>query len=243
MTKISKRKMFRIVWFSFGVTFLVWQWISYQSRGYSDELLESNIEIEVLDSNEKISFINKDHSQLELIFFPGGLVDPLAYVPLARSIAEKGYNIHIIKMPWRMSTKGYNGIKEIFDLKDKETKFVLGGHSQGAKMAAQFVYENPGVISGLYLLGTSHPRDIDMSAFTLPTIKIYAQNDGLASIAEVKENETKLPDQTELVEIKGGNHSQFAYTGKLLLDDDADITREDQHEQVVNHLSLFFEGI
>ena len=243
LKKISKRNWFRIVWFSIVTIFFIWQWSSYQAKGVKKELLESDNKIEVIEDNSKISFIHDTSSILEIIFFPGGLVDPKSYIPLSRKIAESGYNIHIIKMPWRMSTKGYNNIKKIFNLKNKQKKFILGGHSQGGKMAAQFTYENPELISGLYLLGTSHPRDIDMSKIQIPSIKIYAENDGLASVDEVIQNKLKLPKETQLSLIKGGNHSQFGYFGKLLFDGKATKSREKQHQETVNILLNHFEKI
>ena len=46
------------------------------------------------------------------------------------------------------------------------------GHSQGAKMAAQFVYKHPGVIDKLVLIGTTHPRGISLAGRQLPVLKI-----------------------------------------------------------------------
>lgn len=80
-----------------------------------------------------------------------------------------------------MATGGYQQIKTLFSLTDTTIRFVLAGHSQGGKMAAQFAYENKNVLLGLILRGTSHPRVIDLSSFTLPVSKLYASNDGLAS--------------------------------------------------------------
>ncbi len=50
---------------------------------------------------------------------------------------------------------------QMFNL--KKGNYIIGGHSQGSKMASQFVYENPNLMKGLFLLGTSHPRDFDLS--------------------------------------------------------------------------------
>ncbi|MEC8894402.1 MAG: hypothetical protein VX901_13860 [Candidatus Poribacteria bacterium] len=64
-------------------------------------------------------------------------------------------------------------------------------------MASQFVYENPNLMKGLFLLGTSHPRDFDLSERILSTIKLYAEFDGLASVPEVMEtkiNYQKTPN-------------------------------------------------
>ena len=66
-------------------------------------------------------------------------------------------------------------------------------------MAAQFVYENTNLMKGLFLMGTSHPRDIDLSSQSIPSIKLYAENDGLASVEEVMTNKNKLPKNTRLV--------------------------------------------
>jgi VIT1/CCC1 family predicted Fe2+/Mn2+ transporter len=75
-------------------------------------------------------------------------------------------------------------------------------------------------------MGTSHPRDIDLSSQEISCIKLYAENDGLASVAEVMENKNKLPINTDLVLITGGNHSQFGYLGQLLMDNTATISLE-----------------
>jgi len=243
MKKLSKRNWFRLIWFSLGISFFVWQAVTHQPHGVDPKLLNSDQLISVTNDDDKISFINQDGAQIEVLFFPGGMVHPEAYVPLARNIAEQGHNVHIIKMPWRMSTKGYNKINSLFDLGDRQKSFVLGGHSQGGKMAAQFVYENPGLISGLFLLGTSHPRDYDMSSFTIPTIKVYAEHDGLASVEEVNQNKNLLPSATEMFEIKGGNHSQFGYMGHLLMDDQAQISKEEQLSQTVNYLLKFLQQL
>ena len=50
-------------------------------------------------------------------------------------------------------------------------------------------------------MGTSHPRDIDLSLQNIPTIKLYAEHDGLASVEEVMENKNKLPGGAKLTYI------------------------------------------
>ncbi len=242
MTSISLRSVFRIVWFTLVVIFLTWQWFTYQARGVKASLLQDSDQVRVTVDAHKISFRHQQANNLEVLFFPGGLVDPTAYVPLARGLSEAGYNLHIIKMPWRLSTKGYNQIKTLFDLQDEEKKFILGGHSQGGKMAAQFVFENQDLIDGLFLLGTSHPRDIDLSPLAIPTLKLYAEHDGLASVAEVKQNAHLLPENSQLNLLVGGNHSQFAHTGHLLTDGRATISLQDQQLATQQFLLNFLAG-
>lgn len=53
-------------------------------------------------------------------------------------------------------------------------------------MAARFAQLYADELSGLLLIGTSLPKEpaFDLSTITLPVMKIYATNDGLASVAE-----------------------------------------------------------
>lgn len=242
MEKKRFKKGFKIVWFSLVIVFLIWNWSTFQSRNLPKNTLISDTAVEVMETDGQIVFKpKKTVTDLEIIFFQGGLADPKAYAPLCRQIAENGYTCHLIKMPYRFPQKYYKDIAGLFDLKSGQ--YVLGGHSQGAKMAAQFVYEHPGVMKGLFLMGTSHPRDIDLSGLAIPTLKFYAENDGLASVGEVLENKSKLPSNTQLVPIKGGNHSQFGYLGTLLLDNKASISLERQQAIVLKNLVLFLNKI
>ena len=169
------------------------------------------------------------------------MTDPKAYAPLCRQIAENGFTYHLIKMNWRMPQWDYTKIAKMFNL--KKGNYIIGGHSQGAKMASQFVYENPNLMKGLFLLGTSHPRDFDLSERILSTIKLYAEFDGLASIPEVMENKNKLPKNTELVIINEGNHSQFGHLGKFLTDETAEISLAEQQRLAIGKLTVFLREL
>ncbi|WP_338359026.1 alpha/beta hydrolase [Yeosuana marina] len=240
--KIKKRNIFRLIWFSLVTIFFIWQWTNYQSRNLPEDTFKNDNKVYVENSNDEIMFLaNNSKNQNEIIFFQGGLTDPKAYAPLCRKIAENGFTCHLIKMNWRMPQWDYKKIETMFDLKNG--KYIIGGHSQGAKMASQFVYENPDLMQGLFLLGTSHPRDFDLSNRILPTIKLYGELDGLASVSEVMENKNKLPKNTNLIEIKGGNHSQFGYLGKLLTDNTAEIDLTKQQGLTVEKLIKFFNEI
>lgn len=242
MKNWSKRKIFRTVWFSLVLIFFVWNWSTFQAHNLPmDTFTNSNI-VNVIENDDQITFkSNTNNSQIEIIFFQGGLTDPTAYAPLCRKLAENGFTCHLIKMDWRLPQYHYQKVIELFDLTN--VNFVIGGHSQGAKMAAQLVFENPDVFKGLFLIGTSHPRDIDMSNQNISCIKLYAEKDGLASVDEVLENRSRLPRNTKLLLIKGGNHSQFGYLGKLLMDNSADISLEEQQQQTLDYLVAFLNEI
>lgn len=242
MKRWSKRKIFKAIWFSLVIIFFVWNWTTFQSRNLPKETFENSKLVTVTQSDDLITFQSDTAKNgINVIFFQGGLTAPKAYAPLCRKLAENGFTCHLIKMDWRLPQYDYKKILKIFKLDGGN--YVIGGHSQGGKMAAQIVYENPTLFKGLFLLGTSHPRDIDLSTFTIPTMKIYAEKDGLASVPEVMENKSKLPQNSKLVLIKGGNHSQFGYLGKLLMDNSADISLEEQQKQTVENILKFLNEI
>jgi pimeloyl-ACP methyl ester carboxylesterase len=240
--KMKKRNIFRIIWFSLVTVFFIWQWSTYQSRNLPAGTFTDDNQISVKQTSDEITFLAKNSpNKNEIIFFQGGLTDPKAYAPLCRKIAENGFTCHLIKMDWRMPAWDYKKIETMYNLKNG--KYILGGHSQGAKMAAQFVFENPDLMSGLFLLGTSHPRDFDLSNRVLPTLKLYGELDGLASVPEVLENKNKLPKNATLIEITGGNHSQFGYLATLLTDETSKIDLVEQQRFTAEMLNAFFNKI
>ncbi|MGE0931551.1 alpha/beta hydrolase [Peijinzhouia sedimentorum] len=242
MKKWSKRKIFKTIWFTIVGIFFIWNLSTFQSRDLPEDVFENSSNVTVNITDDYLGFeSNLTGDAINVIFFQGGLVDPKAYAPLGRKLAENGYNCYIIKMNWRLPINDYQKTLELFDLPNG--KYVIGGHSQGAKMAAQLVYENPSLFEGLFLLGTSHPRDIDLSNSAIPTLKLYAENDGLASVPEVMENRNKLPVGADLVLVEGGNHSQFGYMGQLFMDSSADISLEEQQKICLENMLSLLEKV
>jgi hypothetical protein len=242
MKKKKWWKIFKIGWLSLVIIFLIWNWVTFQSHNLPKDTFSNSAIVSVIETDDQITFqSDTSKNKLEIIFFQGGLTDPKAYAPLCRKFAENGFTCHLIKMAWRLPQYDYHKVSQLFDL--KQGNYVIGGHSQGGKIAAQFVYENHAVFKGLFLMGTSHPRDIDLSSQNIPCIKLYAENDGLASVKEVTDNKNKLPKAAKLVLIKGGNHSQFGYLGKLLMDSSPDISLEAQQQQTFDNLINFMSKI
>ncbi|MEM1135096.1 MAG: alpha/beta fold hydrolase [Bacteroidota bacterium] len=234
-------KTFRTIWILTGIAFFIYMYSAFNAKGFDKSILKSNPKIEVNISDKQISFVPKSVSKSTVFFYPGALVDPFAYAPLCRKLSDKGYKTIIICMPWRMATKGYNLIKELKLLTDNKN-YTLIGHSLGGKMAGQFVYENPKAIDNLILLGTTHPRDIDLSKLKINVLKIYGSNDGVASSEKIEKNKPNLPLNTEYYKIRGGNHSQFGYYGHQIGDNTASIKREEQIDSIVNKISDFLKS-
>ena len=95
-------------------------------------------------------------------------------------------------------------------------------------MAARFARQDADSLAALLLVGTTHPKEDDLSFLPFPVTKVYAANDGVAPAERVLGNRALLPAHTRWVEISGGNHSQFGRYGHQLLDGEATISREQQ---------------
>jgi pimeloyl-ACP methyl ester carboxylesterase len=239
--KQNIKRTLKTIWFSAAFVFMFWQFYSFQSKGVDESLLQESETIKVEQSSDFYLFEPVKEFKEVLIFFPGAMVDPKAYVPLCRKIADNNIKVYLIKMPWRMASQGYNFPKELKLFADTNKTYILAGHSLGAKMAAQFVYENPGLIDKLLLIGTTHPRDISLANSTIPIMKIYGSNDGVADEKSIIKNKFKLPATAKFVKINGANHSQFGYYGFQLGDNSASISREDQQAETLLYILKFIK--
>ena len=239
--KWTVKKILKTIWVTAGLIFIAWQFYSFQAKGVDNELLKSNNTTKVEQSSDFYLFTPVEAFTNVFIFYPGALVDPKAYVPLCRKIADNGIQVYLVKMPWRLASKGYNKPKELKLFADTTKTYILSGHSQGAKMAAQFVYENPGLISKLILIATTHPRDVSLADSKIPVLKIYGSKDGVADEESILKNKPKLPATTMFVRIEGANHSQFGYYGYQLGDNAAAISREEQLTETVKLISEFIK--
>lgn len=234
------RKIIRIAWITAGLFFMAWLIYSYQARGITAEQLQTDSSVKVQETGDFYLFTPAaEQFENVLIFYPGAMVDPKAYVPLCRSIADNGVRVYLIRMPWRLASKGYNKPKELHLLDDTAKTYILAGHSQGAKMAAQFVYENPAMVHKLILIASTHPRDISLAGSKLPVMKIYGSRDGVADERSILDNRSKLPATTKFVRIAGANHSQFGCYGFQFGDNSATITRDRQQEETLKSILEF----
>ena len=65
------------------------------------------------------------------IFYPGGHVNPHAYAPVARAIAEQGYPAFIVPMPLNLAVLGSDRAADVIVAHPEIERWVIGGHSLG----------------------------------------------------------------------------------------------------------------
>jgi len=229
------RNWFRLIWIAAGLAFFGWLVRGFQLAELPDEMFRAMPEIEIERYAVESRFTPRSNARaLGLVFFPGAMVPPMAYDPLARRVAKAGYPVVALHLENRMAF-GDSAVDEMMTRtlsKTQRGRWAVGGHSRGGMLAAEFGYLHPDRVAGLILIGTTHPRDRDLSEFRYPVTKIMGSLDGVAPVAKSMENAHKLPVQTKMVTIQGANHAQFGYYRYQLFDGDAAIGREEQQRQL-----------
>ncbi len=230
----------RVVWVTAGVAFLGWLVWSTQAHGVPDAALKSSRMVRVLELDDATLFRPAAPKVGPLVvLLPGGAVDPTAYVPVARAVAEAGWMVALVRLPWRMAFTDasqedvWERVVAARDAAGVPGPIVLGGHSRGAALAARFAGEHPAELAGLFLIGTTHPKADDLSSITMPVLKVSGTRDCVADENASLANRSLLPAGTTWVSIVGANHAQFAYYGAQLGDCWATITRDAQQEELL----------
>jgi pimeloyl-ACP methyl ester carboxylesterase len=205
--------------------------------------LTSSTSVTVTTDNWAVFQPVASNIRIGFIVYPGGRVDFRSYAPLAKAIASQGYLVVIPKMPLNLAIFGVNTANDVINSYPQINTWVIGGHSLGGTMAAQFVYENPFEIQGLVLWAAYPASDTDLSNLKLSVTTIYGSNDGLVSSAQIDDSLELLPPLTVRVMIAGGNHAQFGWYGDQEGDNPATITREQQQTQILHATIALFKTL
>ena len=161
------------------------------------------------------------------VFYPGGLVDPAAYTPLMERLSDGGVLAVIVPMPLELAVFDIDRADEVIAAYPEVEHWTIGGHSLGGAMACEYVAAHPEVFDGLVLLA-SYPADsTDLSSTDVQTVLIYGTEDGVSGDV-FQDAAARLPTDTVLVEISGGNHAQFGDYGPQKGDGTPSVSRDQQ---------------
>jgi pimeloyl-ACP methyl ester carboxylesterase len=185
---------------------------------------------------------------LGVIIYPGGRVDWRSYAPQAHAIAAQGYRVVIVPMPLNLAVLGSDRAGLVMAALPDTRQWVVGGHSLGGAMAAQFAAHYltghlPSALKGVFFWASFPDKSASLAALPLKVVSIYATNDGLALPATVEASSDLLPPETRWVAIQGGNHAGFGWYGAQPGDRPATIERTAQQAQVVDAMVSFLDSI
>jgi pimeloyl-ACP methyl ester carboxylesterase len=229
-------------WIRFG--FITWAIIStsyiinsFRTQGVDPKTLQTSDTIAVNSTSELLEFQPQKHNDVGIVFICGAGVAAEAYAPLLRPLADDGYPVKIVRLPWRVAPFESNKLEAIrraiacAEDKNGPRHWVLSGHSLGAALSCRVIQEQPSKFSALVLIGTTHPKADNLSQLSLPVTKVFGDKDGVAPKEDALANKSFLPPTTTWYNIEGGNHSQFGHYGWQILDGRPGIPREEQQEQ------------
>ncbi len=193
------------------------------SKQFTENFYESN------------GYYTHDNDQKNgIIFYTGAKVEPEAYAYL--SLVED-VNIYIIKSPFNIAFLNQNKASDVIDDNEDVQQWYVAGHSLGGVVANNYAQNNSNDITGVIYLA-SYPTGQQNSE--LEYLSIYGTNDLVVGDYTNKKN-LFLEEETEYVEIAGGNHSQFGCYGLQKGDGDADISEGKQHETVIKSIENFID--
>lgn len=223
--------------FTYLIIFLLFNCSSQAT--YTPEQLTKDVTV------KKTSFgysIIPDCYEMEkaFIFYPGGLVEEDAYIPLMSKIAkEVEIAIFIRKMPFNLAILNGKGANTILKEYSYIDDWYIGGHSLGGVMASSFILDSNEIFKGLILLA-SYPMDKKpLTSIEAPVLSIVGSLDGLVTEEVFNNSKALLPPTTEYIVIEGGNHAQFGTYGEQKGDLPASITEEDQQKITVDVIKEF----
>jgi hypothetical protein len=145
-----------------------------------------------------------------LIFLPGARVDPQAYAPELRRVAEAGFLVVVLKEPFGFSIVDRGHAATVIENHPEVEHWVIGGHSLGGTVAASFA-EDDRRVEGLLLLASYPSGRVERT--DLRTTSVSGDQDRLVTPADVAKSKANLPADTAYVVIPGASHASFGDYG------------------------------
>lgn len=218
-----------------------WISTSYKPGQLALDSLVSDDKVEVnIDNN--ITFTPKETEATKgFILYPGAKVDSRAYAPLCKKIAEQGYEVIIVDMPFNFAMLAPNKAQKIMKEYENIQSWVIGGHSLGGVAASRFAAKEKN-IDGVVLLA-SYPGNDDLKQLGKEVVSIWGSKDGVVNFTKLIQSKERLPEDTTYVEIEGANHAQFGDYGDQKGDHDALISEDKQLEITSNSIIKLLDNI
>lgn len=233
----------------------------FQSCSYLPE--EINI-ISGVAVKETVDYISLEPqmgstSETGLLFYPGGLVDPHAYIPTFQGLVLEGYKVVIVKVSANLAITNIDKASSCKSAFPEVEEWVLSGHSLGGAVTCIDVHNNPTDYVGVVLMASYPSEDASLVDWDGAVLSLFGALDGLATPQKIDENAHLLPTgitvnqltdmpssssrgTTIYHQINGGNHAQFGSYGKQNEDGEATISVETQHTEIVNYIQSFFNA-
>lgn len=197
-----------------GLSLLVFSiFVSVRSYSLDEEELRRVEKDSTVRVQEKFRYTTVEPLEYtqSLIYYPGGLVTPESYLPNAIQFAEaQEVRIFIPKVPYNAAIFGI-WMADWISYREGLDTFWVGGHSLGGIAACRYTNRASEKVEGLILHGSYCDQDI--SDFSGEVISIMGDNDQIINRENYQQAKENLPDDAQILEIEGLNHSAFGSYG------------------------------
>ena len=158
-----------------------------------------------------------------VIFYPGGKVEALAYIPLMEHCAREGVLAVLMPMPFNLAVLAKDAAASIPEQFPEVEHWYMAGHSLGGSMAASFAAENTAWVEGVILLAAYSTEPLE-----IPVLSIRGSEDGVLDLEKYEKYRINLPADFEEHILEGGNHAGFGFYGPQEGDGTATISSREQ---------------
>ncbi|MEK5040352.1 alpha/beta family hydrolase [Sporosarcina sp. FSL K6-3457] len=207
--------------------FLIYVSSYYKASSLALDSLKSDSLVTVEENGDIVFEPVSDAKNTGFIFYPGAKVEASAYATLAKEIASSGYTVIIAKMNFNLAILSPNRADRIISEQKDIDNWVIGGHSLGGVMAADYALKNE-EIKGLVLLASYPQSKTNLSNQPIKVLSLWGSNDQVADLNKVKDAKNVMPSDAEFIEITGGNHGGFGDYGHQKGDGESSITNNQQ---------------
>ena len=173
--------------------------------------------------------------RMGVIFYPGANCDIHGYAPVLRRLAAAGYFVVDVPMPLEFAFLAPNRALDVQAAYPAITRWAIVGHSLGAAMAANFVFNHPTAVTGLVIWDSYPAPNNSLAGYPRPVWHIHrAKPDGSPPVA-FTEHRGLFPADSHWVPIRGGIHMYFgSFDGGAYQEGWApEISRAQQQDQAV----------
>ncbi len=230
---------FVIIIFIGALGMIIWSKTgTYPARTVALSALESTDTV-TITQQKWITLTPDEEAQTGLIFYPGGLVEPTAYAPILRRIAEEGLLVIIVPMPLNLAIFNTGAANSVINNYPNISTWILTGHSLGDAAAAIFAENNPTKIDAIAFWDSYPPNSADLSDNSISIISIYGTTNNFPNTDNFNEQKYLLPEDTMFIPIEGANHAQFGDYGPQKGDVVASMSLAEQHERVAEIMLEF----
>ncbi|MGQ8872237.1 alpha/beta hydrolase [Paenibacillus sp. TSA_86.1] len=216
--------------------------VTYSPSEQAEMKSDNQVSVSEVKNGYQFESKGQDITQPNVVFYPGGLVEPASYAPMARALAEQGHRVYITKMPLNLAMFGGNRANS-FLAEHAGESFVIGGHSLGGVFASRYAAAHTNQIKGVFYLASYADDGGRLDGTNLSALQITGSNDGVLNWESWEKAKSNLPNDTTFVSIDGGNHGQFGSYGMQKGDHEPKITEQEQLQRVVHALNEWMKSL